>query len=77
MDIHMTNEQQDQEIYEDYMSMTDDEKDVFMSVRLICKETYQNGGNMKEAIKTHSDITGVPVSVLKKRVDEQLIGVRQ
>jgi len=63
---------EDEEMLEAYKGMSDEEKEVFMSVRLICKETHKNGGNMKAAIKTHSEKTGIPVEVLKKRVAEQL-----
>jgi len=63
---------EDEEMLEIYRNMSNAKKDVFMSVRLICKETHKNGGNMKAAIKTHSEKTGIPVEVLKKRVAEQL-----
>jgi len=63
----------DAEMYQEYMKMSDYEKDVFMSVRLICKETFENGGNLQDAIKTHSQKTGIPAEVLENRVQERLL----
>jgi len=76
MDGIMTDKQildkNDKEQHELYCKMNDSEKDEYMTVRLICKRTHHNGGNMKEAILHYSEISGISPAILEEKVKAAL-----